>query len=163
MLRLSQKLKNILLLTGLLFLATCATTYQPLGPTGGYTDKALGNDEYDVSFKGNPLLEEKQIRDMALLRCAVITLEQGHASFIIWADSSNKEVSINKATREQPWKEGNSSINQATVNPEISVDTEQVWFTARYIIKTYPAGSLEHALAQIKAQKIVDEHQKLLK
>ena len=147
----------------ILALSSCATSYGPLGPTGGYYDKKLGNDTYDVAFKGNPLVSEAQIRDLLLIRCAMITMEHGHASFVVWADSSFSDVKTNRATREQPWKEGSSSINQATVNPDVSVDTEQVWFTARYIIQTFPAGSLEHAHAQLIAQQVLDDRRHLLK
>lgn len=146
-----------------LVLSSCATTYQPLGPTGGYSDIELGNDEYDVSFKGNPLITEAQVRDMALLRCAELTLAHDHESFVVWADSSFSEVNTNRTTRDQPWKQGGSSINQATANPDVNIDTEQVWFTARFIIKTYPKGTVEHAYARMNAMQILEERRHLLK
>jgi len=154
--------KALTLIT-MLVLVSCATTYGPLGPSGGYSEVWLGGDDFDVSFKGNPLIESAEVKEFLLIRCAEITLEHGHESFVIWADSSFSETSTSRGNRDQPWKTGSSSINQATVNPDVTIDTKQTWFTARYIIQTLPTGSMAHKHAQLNAKQVMAERMHLLK
>jgi hypothetical protein len=159
----SRSVPCIAVLGFVVLLAACATTYGPLGARGGYYEKALGNDEYEVSFRGNPLIEEKLVREYLLVRCAELTLEKGHQYFIIWADSSFVEDKLTRSTPEQPWTSGSSTINQATANPEVLVDTKQTWVTARFIIQTSAGKDPAHAYAQMDAKTVLAERQHLLK
>jgi len=144
-----------------IFLTGCATSYGPLGPRGGYSETRLSEDEFLVSFRGNPLLAPEKAREYCLIRCAELTLENGGKYFIIWADSSVIEIKENRATREQPWQTGGTSINQATATADISVDTQQAWTVGRLHIQIYPEPDPVHRYAQLDAREILAAHGRL--
>jgi hypothetical protein len=63
--------------------AGCQTKYQETGLTGGYKDKQLGPDRYQISASGNGYTSEQRIADMMLLRAAELTLQRGYARFLV--------------------------------------------------------------------------------
>jgi hypothetical protein len=68
-----------------LCLAACETSYakrETYGPYG-YTDKKIGDDEFSVVANGNKFTSQQRVADMALLRAAHLTLEQGRTHFVI--------------------------------------------------------------------------------
>jgi len=79
------KIFSILLLSSAL--AACATAYQSVGLTGGYSETQLGDNIFQVYFKGNGFTSREQATDFSLLRSAELTLENGFTHFII-VDSS---------------------------------------------------------------------------
>jgi hypothetical protein len=73
------------LLVGFLgiFFISCATKYQSVGFTGGFSETQLSNDIFNVSFKGNGYTSREKASDFALLRSAELTLNNGYQYFII--------------------------------------------------------------------------------
>lgn len=63
------------------FLSACATSYQKQGFSGGYDDMKLGQDMYQVSFKGNGYTRSDKVQKYFLRRCAELTVEQGYDFF----------------------------------------------------------------------------------
>lgn len=61
----------------------CATTYQPRGFSGGYTETQLNKDLFEVSFSGNGFTSYSTVSDMFLRRCAEITKENGYSHFVL--------------------------------------------------------------------------------
>jgi len=53
------------------------------GPSFGYSDKKIGEDEYSVVVTGNPQTSRKRVADIALLRAARLAQEHHSDSFII--------------------------------------------------------------------------------
>jgi len=64
------------------------------GPTGytkrdawnphyGYSDKRIDNDEFSIVVRGNPLTSKERIAQIALLRAAHVTQEEGRTHFYI--------------------------------------------------------------------------------
>ena len=80
-----SKLSAILMV---LILSGCATAYQPTGFSGGFSEIQLADNVWQVSFEGNGYTKDKRARDLALLRSADLTLQQGYTHFLI-ADSAN--------------------------------------------------------------------------
>jgi hypothetical protein len=72
-----------LLLLAALLLAGCQTKYQETGLTGGYKDKQLGPDRYQISASGNGYTSEQRIADMMMLRAAELTLQHGYARWLL--------------------------------------------------------------------------------
>ncbi len=70
------------MLVSVLILAGCATSYQKDGFTGGYKDMKLGQDLYQVSFKGNGYTKSDRVQKHFLHRCAELTIEQGYDYFV---------------------------------------------------------------------------------
>ncbi len=64
-------------------LAGCATTYQPKSFTGGYSETQLGENIFQVSFRGNGYTSRERASDFNLLRSAELTLERGFRYFVI--------------------------------------------------------------------------------
>lgn len=99
-------MKNSLVIMSVfsLFLAGCATGYNPKGWNGGYSDMRLGNDTYKVSFHGNESTESETVYDYYLRRCADLTVEKGfdYFAFIDQSSSSQSNIgTINNGTNSQ--------------------------------------------------------------
>lgn len=81
---------SLILVSGLL--SACATSYQPQGYSGGYTDMKLGKDIYQVSFKGNGYTGSDRVNRFFLRRCAELTQQQGYEYFAL----VNQEAEANQ-------------------------------------------------------------------
>lgn len=66
-----------------LCLAGCATGFHQRGLTGGYEDKQLGPETFQVGFFGNAKVTLDQAHDFACLRAAQVTLDHGFDSFSV--------------------------------------------------------------------------------
>ena len=71
---------TIVLMTAL---SGCATTYQSEGFSGGFNETRYAADVFEVSFKGNGYTSEQRASDLALLRSADLTLQNGYQFFAI--------------------------------------------------------------------------------
>jgi len=87
-----------ILASSVIFLAGCATPYQPIGFRGGYTQTQLDENVFQVRFRGNGFTGRERASDFTLLRCAEATLENGYAYFAI----VEKEAGIKKSTYTTP-------------------------------------------------------------
>jgi len=61
----------------------CATTYQPMGFTGGYEETRLDENVFSVFFAGNGFTGRQRAQDFAFLRAAELTLNHGYEYFVI--------------------------------------------------------------------------------
>jgi len=75
-------------------LISCATTYQKMGPCGGYSDTQLSENVFQVYFQGNGYTSEERASDLCLLRCAELTSQNGFSHFIIMDSSVKSKYSI---------------------------------------------------------------------
>jgi hypothetical protein len=69
----------------------CATGYNKYGFFGGYEDRMVEEDVFEVSFAGNGFVEPKKAEDLALLRCASLTLEHKYKYFVVLDRLSQKQ------------------------------------------------------------------------
>lgn len=76
-----------------LLVAGCATSYQPQGFSGGFSELQLDPITYRVTFKGNGYTDPERAEDFTLLRCAELALEQGASHFIIQSERSRIDSS----------------------------------------------------------------------
>jgi len=81
--------KTLILCFTLATLAGCSTPYQKSGLGGGYTDMALNENTYLVSFRGNGLTTAGTVRKYLLRRSAELTLQKGYDYFIILHDNTS--------------------------------------------------------------------------
>lgn len=56
----------------------------------GYNDKRIDEDEFSVVVRGNPVTSKERVAEIALLRAAYITQEQGKTHFLI--EKQNTEL-----------------------------------------------------------------------
>jgi hypothetical protein len=79
-------MKHVLLLrTALLYvalLAGCATSYQPQGFTGGYSDFLTAPDEAVITFHGNGYTSAMRVIMLCSLHACDVTLQHGYRYFV---------------------------------------------------------------------------------
>jgi len=80
-----------------ILLSACATAYKPLGFTGGYSDTQLGDNIFQVSFRGNGHTSSERASDFSLLRSAELTLGHGFRYFVIVKSGEKSETSLHTA------------------------------------------------------------------
>ena len=124
---------RILLFMTIIFFAGCATGYQSLGYTGGYSDMQLGENTFKVSFTGNGHTLQRRATDFTLLRSAELTLEHGYRYFIVNSSEAHTRTSfyVNQY--------GGGSVSKPRVNMIITcfkekpVESNQMIFNARFL------------------------------
>jgi len=75
--------KTLLIPTFTIIIASCATPYQKAGITGGYSDIQVGENIFQISFRGNGCTSRERASDFCLLRAAEVTLKNGYKYFVI--------------------------------------------------------------------------------
>ena len=76
-------MRKIYLSTLVLVLCGCATTYQPKGFSGGFSETQLDTNVFRVAFNGNGYTGREKAEDYALLRSAELALQNGFTHFAI--------------------------------------------------------------------------------
>jgi hypothetical protein len=79
----------------LLFLTACpgATSYKPMGFTGGFSETQISKDRYKIYYKANAFVGSEIVENRAMLRAAEFTLEVGKDLFAILTDTSKQTLS----------------------------------------------------------------------
>ena len=71
----------------LLLLINCSTPYQPKGILGGYSEKQLDKNCYEVSFWGNQHTNPDDVDKYLLYRCAELSQDKRYECFAIIGES----------------------------------------------------------------------------
>lgn len=85
-----MKLTAFLILS--ILLAGCATTYQRSSFSGGYSETRLGDNIFQVFFKGNGYTGRERAVDFCLLRSAEVAIENGFRYFVIVDSEKHTET-----------------------------------------------------------------------
>jgi hypothetical protein len=64
-------------------LVSCATPYQPLGLTGGYSEARFDETTYEIAFKANGFTSSDEVQRDILFRAAELTSQAGFDHFVI--------------------------------------------------------------------------------
>jgi len=83
-----SKLNVLSLMLFVLVMQGCATGYRPKGMFGGYENKLVGENLYEVRFYRNQHTSADRTQKFLLYRCAEVALENNFDSFIIITDQS---------------------------------------------------------------------------
>jgi hypothetical protein len=121
----------LMALSAACWLTSCATSYQPLSFTGGYSDQRLDNNTAQVSFRGNAYTAPETVHSYLLRRCAEVTLQNGYNYFVL-------------IDAEEP-NEGNTNIYGAKVNNKFRDTTTIKMFKGNKPdadVHAYDAGSV---------------------
>lgn len=110
---------RLILLSGVIFLSGCATTYQPQGATGGFSNTALAPDVQSVRFAGNGYTSAEDAQDFAMLRAAELMREGGFPYFIVigadaGASTATAYLPGSTTTTASAHMVGNTAYGQAT-------------------------------------------------
>jgi len=73
-------------------LAGCATTYQSEGFSGGFNETKYAVDVFEVTFNGNGYTSKQRASDLALLRSAELTLQNGYRYFVVFAGDTKSDT-----------------------------------------------------------------------
>jgi hypothetical protein len=94
-----MKVKEVIsALSVLLLFSGCATSYHPIGLTGGYSDKQLAPDTFQVIFSGNGYTSDDRARDFALLRVADLVSQHGFICFAIVDERRTRHTDLSNHT-----------------------------------------------------------------
>jgi hypothetical protein len=108
---LKMSISILLLLTAI----GCATSYQPSGFGGGYSDTQLAPDVFRVVFRGNGHTDAERVQDFALLRASELTLQHGYVCFVLINEGSNvTPININTPGYAETTGSGSISGNRVT-------------------------------------------------
>lgn len=77
-------MKKIVCLLIVVILSGCSTGYHKKGFTGGYSDYAISEDTFSVSFSGNAATSRNTVNQLLTRRCSELTLEHGYLYFVIY-------------------------------------------------------------------------------
>ena len=128
----------IVIIANIFFIIGCAaTSYQPRGRTGGYSDTQLNKNVFRVSFAGNGFTSRDRVTDFLLLRSSELTLQHGFKYFII---TNSKEYSYYSIT---PKSTGSHIITKPVENCTIicfykkpHVNNNIIVYNAKFIVKS---------------------------
>ena len=84
--------KTYFLCAACLILVGCASPYQPIAFTGGYSDMKMQDNVFVVTYRGNGYTSDIQAKDFAMLHCAEVTLQNGYKYFAISGPGSETTV-----------------------------------------------------------------------
>ncbi|MDY7579093.1 hypothetical protein RGU70_12240 [Herbaspirillum sp. RTI4] len=92
-------MKKLFALALVAFVSGCSTSYQPYSyfGGGGYKDIQLSENSFKITVEANGYTSKSQAADLALLRAADLTLEQGFKHFVI-VDSADQSHGMNYTT-----------------------------------------------------------------
>lgn len=94
-------------------LGGCATQYQKQGLTGGFDETQLAPNMYRVSFNGNGYTSVERAANLALLRCADLTLQNGYSYFAV-VDAKEGTTQSAYTTPTQSYTTGSVSVTGNT-------------------------------------------------
>jgi len=86
-------MKNIYLAILTVLLSGCATTYQPSSFSGGFSETRLGEDTFQVSFRGNGYTSPERASNFCLLRSSELALQNGFRYFIVVDSEKSSRLS----------------------------------------------------------------------
>ena len=110
-------MSKLFLIFLILLLPSCSTSYQPSSFSGGYSDSRLGDNIFRVDFEGNGYTKSGKTIDLALLRSAEITLQNGFKYFVIVSgDSKNSYSSFTTPQTTTTTGTVNMYGNRGTIN-----------------------------------------------
>lgn len=112
-----MKLNPLFYLPMVIF-AGCATSYQPSGFSGGFSEVQLDTNVFRVSFVGNGYTSTGKAEEFALLRSAEITIKNNFTHFVIINSRSRQDLSsyttpTNSYTTANATRFGNSAYGTA--------------------------------------------------
>jgi hypothetical protein len=95
-------MKKLLLFISIASLYACGTSDPYVGGEGiglgSYTESRLTEDRYRVTFVGEPDATADQVKDLALLRAAEITLANDYDWFRVMSSDTTESVTTSPAT-----------------------------------------------------------------
>lgn len=135
----------------LCLLVGCSTAYQRHGFTGGFDETQLQSEMYRVSFKGNGYTSSERAADLALLRCAEITLQNGYAFFaIVDGQSATNHSSFTMPT--QSYTTGNATAYRSGPNVNVYGNSTTTTYGGQTFMFSKPSSTNTIILLKDKSE-----------
>lgn len=159
-LKISSTLALISLLTG------CAVTYRAEKGSGGYSEKQINENTFEVSFEGNQYNTLDEVRTYLTYRCAELTLEQGLTHFLIVEDASFED------THEKEFMDSDMTIETRTsmsggvrtnVRSNFGAEAMTSNPVGKFIIMMRVGPDPVHRAASMDAKEFIESNQHLIK
>lgn len=130
--------KVIIILTTMLLLSACATTYQSQGFSGGFSETQLDENVFTVRFNGNGFTSVERASDFTMLRSAELALQHGYNYFVI--------VDANQYTRNSTYTTPTTATTTLNTN---TYGTASVYGnTGTYNSRTYGTATTQFSGGQ---------------
>ena len=129
-------MRVVVLLVLAIVISGCASGYHPETWTGGYSDTQIAADKFRVSFQGNAGTKPGRVLDLAMLRCAERTLENGHRYFVVlsdWQGSASTQSSAFTQYYNHPSSSGYGAQAMAVTTMQTTSKP-----SASLVIQTFP-------------------------
>jgi hypothetical protein len=85
-----KRVPSLALVSALLVVAACATSYRPDEGKGGYSEAAVAEASYRVQFRGNRSTSKERAHELMLRRCAELAVADGYDGFVIVESTAGK-------------------------------------------------------------------------
>ncbi len=157
---------SIMLLTVIIIISGCATTYGPKRSKGGYSEKKMTENTYEVTFEGNEHNTAEEIRTFLMYRCAELTLEQGLSHFLIIEDASYEQVPKSEFAENDLIIETHESVSGGinnSVRSNFGAQTALANTVGIFVIIMRQGPDPVHKTASIEAKAIIRDNSHLIK
>jgi hypothetical protein len=150
------KLNPVFLLTLLIW--TCATPYGPKGLLGGYSDKQVADNIYEIRFEGNQHTPTKKVKTYLLYRCAEVAREKGYPYFMILSDESYRQIYSEIPKPVVPFRTvATMSGGVLTIaNPDFGLMTQSTDTKGVYIIRLLKEKTPEYEKYIVDAETVLN-------
>lgn len=129
----NRPLLIVIACASLCLVAGCATPYHSEGVLGGYSEKQLSPDTFEIHFTGNGYVSQEKAKDFVMLHACEVCLQHGFNGFVVLKGNLDESVVV-----DNNWFYGkfvDITIRACSAAPE---------GTARY----YSAATLQQPLKQ---------------
>jgi len=75
-------------------LGGCATSYQPIGQSGGFYNRKVAENIYVIGFNGNGFTNSQRANDFARLRAAEIGEKLGFTHFVVEGTLDTSKIEV---------------------------------------------------------------------
>jgi len=159
-------LKIAATLSMIILLLSCAVTYRPMNASGGYSEKQINENTFEVTFEGNQYNDLDEVRTYLTYRCAELTVQQGLSHFLIIQDESYEEVPGKEFSDADLTIETHTSMSGGTNNTIRSTfGAEAVTSNpvGKFIIMMRQGPDPVHPTASMDAQQFIEANKHLIK
>lgn len=122
----------------LIILMGCATSYQPVSFSGGYSESQLSRDMFDVSFRGNGFTSKDRVRRMLTRRCAELTKNKGF-DYFVFLDHEN-ETNYTNLRSDHTGSFSKNHLTGASTYQGQTTTSSVPKYDSRAIIKMFKSG-----------------------
>ena len=162
-----KSLLNITItLTMILIIMSCAVPYKPESGSGGYHEKQINENTFDVTFEGNQYNTLDEVRTYLTYRCAELTLEQGLTHFLIVEDASFEDANKKEFMDSDLTIETHTSMSggvSTSVRSNFGAEAMASNPVGRFIIMMRVGPDPVHPSASMDASQFIEANQHLIK